>query len=74
VIGAAVGGGQHIDAAVTAIKASAMDTGKRPEWDGVHTGLIRPDGHIGWIGADPTAHTSTTLTNTLATWLDIQSP
>jgi len=52
VIGAAVGGGQHIDAAVTAIKASAMDTEKRPEWDGVHTILIRPDGHIGWIGAD----------------------
>jgi hypothetical protein len=50
--------------------ASAMDTGARPEWQGVAAVLLRPDGHIGWVGPDASAESAASFLRALAGWLD----
>jgi hypothetical protein len=50
--------------------ASAMDTADRPEWQGVDAVLLRPDGHIGWIGPDDSAESEASLLRALTGWLD----
>jgi hypothetical protein len=50
--------------------ASAMDTAARSEWQGVEAVLLRPDGHIGWVGPDASAESAASLLRALAGWLD----
>lgn len=48
--------------------ASAMDTADHPEWQGVEAVLLRPDGHIEWVGPDASAKSATSLLRALAGW------
>ncbi len=50
--------------------ASAMDTAARPEWQGVEVVLLRPDGHIGWVGPDASAESAASFLRALTGWLD----
>lgn len=56
--------------ALDVARASAMDTADRPEWQGVEAVLLRPDGHIGWVGPDASAKSAASLLRALAGWLD----
>jgi 2-polyprenyl-6-methoxyphenol hydroxylase-like FAD-dependent oxidoreductase len=50
--------------------ASAMATATLPEWRGVRAVLLRPDGHIGWVGPDASAESAASLLRALSGWLD----
>lgn len=50
--------------------ASAMNTAARPGWQGVEAVLLRPDGHIGWVGPDDSTESAASLLRALAGWLD----
>jgi bifunctional hydroxylase/dehydrase len=56
--------------ALDVVAASAMATATRPEWRGVRAVLLRPDGHIGWVGPDASAESAASLLRALAGWLD----
>ena len=49
--------------------ASELVTATRPEWQGVGAVLLRPDGHIGWVGPDASAESVASLPRALARWL-----
>lgn len=50
--------------------ASAMDTSSHPEWQDARAVLLRPDGHVAWVGADASTASATGLRGALAGWLD----
>jgi hypothetical protein len=56
--------------ALDVVHASAMVTAGRPEWRGVKAVLLRPDGHIGWVGPDASTESAENLRRALAGWLD----
>jgi hypothetical protein len=51
-------------------RASAMDTADHPQWQGIGAVLLRPDGHVGWVGPDTSAESAASLLRALAGWLE----
>lgn len=56
--------------ALAVARASAMETADRPEWQSIRAVLLRPDGHIAWVGPNASAESAASLRRALTGWLD----
>jgi hypothetical protein len=52
------------------VGASDLGIADRPEWAGIRAVLLRPDGHITWVGAGASEASAARLGPALARWLD----
>jgi 2-polyprenyl-6-methoxyphenol hydroxylase-like FAD-dependent oxidoreductase len=50
--------------------ASDLGIADRPEWAGIRAVLLRPDGHIAWVGVDASQASAAHLGRALARWFD----